>query len=352
MDADSIVILCTAVPGWYTPNPKKGAFAVMGYAAWRTERVNKNIKIAAVLSGDTHQYCRYSSDDFGVQFITSGGGGAFLHPTHNLKDAIKIEWLKTKPMLSLKTEPDERHAASDIAACYPSKATSRMLLLWNIGFPLFNWEFALVFGIIYATSSLAGTRWGPASYWVVGAIISLALLGYTLQQEERTIRVLLSIPHALVHVVAIWMLTGYFIDLNEPLRGNQLLFFLALSLEMLIAGMFFGGLIFGIYLSLTSLLADLSHNDAFSALRLTSHKHFLRIRIKDDTATIFPICLDRVPKRNQWQLNLNRKASTSISAIVPTVDLRPRLVEKPISVKAPSIQRVPPPVKESEILPS
>jgi hypothetical protein len=42
---------------------------------------------------------------------------------------------------------------------------------------------------------------------------------------------------------------------------------------------------------------NLNHNDAFSAMRLDSHRNFLRLRIKDDAVTIYPIGLNRVPRR-------------------------------------------------------
>jgi hypothetical protein len=346
MDQDSIVILCTAVPGWYHPDPKTGAFSVLGYAAWRVERANKNIKIVALLSGDTHHYSRYSSSDFGVQFITSGGGGAFLHPTHGLKDTIELQWLTSQPKLLLKTNPGGNHQPTNQSACYPSKAASRMLLFWNILFPLLNWEFALVFGIIYFVSALSIFRWGSVAYWVVGITLSAALLAYTRHQEGRKLRVLLSLPHALLHLAVIKILTPNLLAWNQGLNlgwlSNP-----AFAIEMVLGGGFVGGLIVGVYLLLTSLLADMNHNDAFSALRLTSHKHFLRIRIKDETATIFPICLDRIPKRNQWKSNPDR--SLSSSAIVPKEQLRPRLIEEPIIIQALRAEAVPPPATLTDV---
>ena len=61
-----------------------------------------------LLSGDTHHYSRYSATD-GKQFITLGGGGAFLHPTHQLDDKVTLEWLGTKKDLSLTTSPVGNH---------------------------------------------------------------------------------------------------------------------------------------------------------------------------------------------------------------------------------------------------
>jgi hypothetical protein len=346
MDQNSIVLLCTAVPGWYHPDPKSGAFSVLGYAAWRAERANKNIKIVALLSGDTHHYSRYSSNDFGVQFITSGGGGAFLHPTHGLKDTIELQWLASKPKLLLKTDPGEGHAPTDKPACYPDKATSRILLFWNLLFPLLNLEFALVFGGIYFVSALSVLRWGFPAFLIIATALGGTLLAYTLQQEGRKLRILLSLPHAAMHLGAVTILVRHLFEWNQSMNLGWFSY-PAFAVEMIFGGSLVGGLIFGIYLLLTSLLADMSHNDAFSALRLTSHKHFLRIRIKDETATIFPICLDRVPNRNQWK-SISKPANT-ISVIAPIKGFRQRLIEGPIIVQAPRAKPVPPPEQLSEI---
>jgi hypothetical protein len=41
-------------------------------------------------------------------------------------------------------------------------------------------------------------------------------------------------------------------------------------------------------------------NEAFSALRIQDYKHFLRLRIRPSgTLEIFPIAIDRVPRRGQ-----------------------------------------------------
>jgi hypothetical protein len=46
---------------------------------------------ARFISGDNHHYSRCASLD-GKQFITSCGGGAFLHPTHQLEPEVEIKW--------------------------------------------------------------------------------------------------------------------------------------------------------------------------------------------------------------------------------------------------------------------
>jgi hypothetical protein len=78
---------------------------------------------------------------------------------------------------------------------------------------------------------------------------------------------------------------------------------------------------------------NLNHNDAFSAMRLDSHRNFLRLRIKDDAVTIYPIGLDRVPPRNEWRRNAERRGSPP-PAYIPVSPLAPRLIEGPITVRS------------------
>ena len=44
-----------------------------------------------LLSGDTHHYSRYAAKDR-TQFVTSGGGGAFRHPTRHIANEAALAW--------------------------------------------------------------------------------------------------------------------------------------------------------------------------------------------------------------------------------------------------------------------
>ena len=46
----------------------------------------RGARVVAVIAGDWHHYNRYYAHELDVHFITSGGGGAFLHPTHVLQE--------------------------------------------------------------------------------------------------------------------------------------------------------------------------------------------------------------------------------------------------------------------------
>ena len=92
MDPGSKIILCGPEPGWlYTLQAANKSLSVVDNVAWSAINAKHDLTIPIVLSGDTHHYSRYGGNDGVTQFITSGGGGAFLHPTHQLADKISLD---------------------------------------------------------------------------------------------------------------------------------------------------------------------------------------------------------------------------------------------------------------------
>ncbi len=78
------IILCLAEPSWLHKN-----YDNMHEISMLARK--NGAKICAVIAGDWHHYSRYTSDKLGIQFITAGGGGAFAHATHGLKNSIGAE---------------------------------------------------------------------------------------------------------------------------------------------------------------------------------------------------------------------------------------------------------------------
>jgi hypothetical protein len=62
-----------------------------------------------------------------------------------------------------------------------------------------------------------------------------------------------------------------------------------------------------------------------------AYKNFLRIRIKDNEVTIYPVGLDRVPARNEWQENAIPAGGPVFR---PPEPLAVHLIEPPIMVRA------------------
>lgn len=98
-------------------------------------------------------------------------------------------------------------------------------------------------------------------------------------------------------------------------------------------GFLVGGFLFGAYLYVSSRFLNMNQNDAFSAMRLDTHRNFLRIRIKGDEVTIYPIGLTRIPKRAEWKFN-DKKLGNPAPIYAPDDPLAPHLIEGPIVVNA------------------
>lgn len=193
------LIICLAEPSWMIADlqgldEEENFFKITSIARARGARV------VAVIAGDWHNYNRYYAHELDVHFITSGGGGAFLHPTHVLKNNISVRWPEhqedaataaadapaVRPgeawtgrrydiRLKRNTQAAETvvgQAVQDVQdaleplqptalrrrraplqpqapKCYPTKARSYLLSLANILFPFYNPGFAIGIGLIY-----------------------------------------------------------------------------------------------------------------------------------------------------------------------------------------------------------
>jgi hypothetical protein len=348
MSEGANIILCGPEPGWlYTLKHGSKSFSVVDYVGWIALNRHKNLKIPLILSGDTHHYSRYSGDDGVTQFVTSGGGGAFLHSTHQLQVEInlddedrQISWLDGRvKKLSLNTDPNLPHEKCDKEACYPARSDSLNLLRGNFKFVRSNVGFAMLLGAIYWIFALvANSLWWDAVYIILLGYF-LGFYGYTKNQEGGGLKVaLVSAANALVHSTAVIILAQWMPSLKDGIFDSlewPRLSFIAFAAEMITIGGLIGGWLFGVYLYVSSRWLNLNHHDAFSSMRLDSHRHFLRIRIKGDELTIFPIGLDRVPRREEWQLNTEKTGSPS-PVYVPKTPITTRLIEDPIKVRSAS----------------
>ncbi len=343
MPEGSNVILCGPEPGWlYTLQLGSKSFSIIDYAGWIALEHCKGAAMPLVLSGDTHHYSRYEGNDGTTHFITSGGGGAFLHPTHQLKRSVdvnrpqdNITWLRgdvTSLALGSSTNTD----GTKKEACYPTRAESMTMLKGNFAFAVTNPGFGLVLGAVYWLVALLGVALPIDIRWLAPVLLFLGFWAYTKHQEGAGPTVfIISVFNGLVHgagALAIGAVFGWFNSQFEFLESWPRLSFVLFGAEVILVGGWIAAELFGIYLYLSSGYLDLNHNDAFSSMRLDSHRHFLRIRITDDDLTVFPIALDCVPRRNQWRNNLERRGSPA-PAFVPESALSPKLVEPPIVIK-------------------
>ena len=196
------LIICLAEPDWLLADLQGQDDEEENFFKITTIARKRGARVVAVIAGDWHHYNRYFAHELDIHFITAGGGGAFLHPTHVLRNAISVRWPER--------EQDEEGQAQDTTAtrrpgegwkardynirlkrntkvaegiveqatqdfqdaieplqreglglrkrtpikqqapkCYPSKGRSYLLSLGNVLFPFFNPAFAIGIGLLY-----------------------------------------------------------------------------------------------------------------------------------------------------------------------------------------------------------
>jgi hypothetical protein len=311
MPRDSRIILCSAEPGWLYTDTNSGSWRIMDYAIRLATEADRGLTVSVLLSGDTHHYSRYIAAN-GTQFVTSGGGGAFLHPTHQLEPTVTVKWLGNKDELKLGTIPAGTNPADSNPACYPPQEISRSLVWRNLWFAFTNRDFSCLFGVIYWLMAIGLTlrdQWDM--YLFVAFLFGSVLIGYTTKQEKsyRPIVLVSSFVHAATHVAAVIYFARFFAQWNDAhyvLAGQWYSVWKWLGLlliEMGAGGFLVGSTLFGLNLLISCRWFRMSRNDAFSAFRLGRYNNFLRIRIKDEEMEIFAVGLGDVPKRDDWMEN-------------------------------------------------
>jgi hypothetical protein len=100
-------------------------------------------------------------------------------------------------------------------------------------------------------------------------------------------------------------------------------------------GWIVGSVLMGLYLLISLNVFGRQSEPAFSALRIQDFKHFLRLHIdRDGTLTIYPIKIERVPRR--WRDRTPEDQTPS--RVVPEDAFEPALIEQPIVLQNPEPQ--------------
>lgn len=379
MAPKSKLILCVGQPSWTYVDPEDPAKAFNSFSflsriaksARGTDGKAMDHELKVVLTGDAHHYSRYVEKD--CQYITAGGGGAFLHPTHHLPEEIEFQWAYPQPnekydwrdMIPFydrsytlaEREPvsgEDGATKANKKALFPSASESRRLALGNIAFAVLNPLFILPFLGLYAlmgwslersviSEDLGGflervSNSGQANFlealsrftgiasdslWVWLPFFLMAYFFAVFADEKRRtwLRSLMVIAHVLGHaatyLVASAMAYWAFAMCIEIDWDNVPAYLIVAShvLAATAAGVA-AATVFGLYLMISVLLLGKHWNEAFSSLRNRHYKNFLRMRIDESGLTIFPIGLRHVPAKD-----------------VPADALKPHLIEQPIHIQ-------------------
>lgn len=376
MPKGSKVILLVDGPSWAYVDPELpvGKFENFAYlerlaGVERDENgVNMGHRLKLVLTGDSHHYARFIEED--RHYVTCGGGGAFLHPTHQLSDK-GFDWKYPPPSVDYDRDnpkPYRRNfriakSGSGDEALFPARRTSWLLSFWNLAFAALNWRFTATLFAAYcifhwlldfnaraATEEGAHdhavelTRFGDvlrhgsfgdvlrqgslleamASYWNLAflspaATILLFFAGaayiYAADTKTWSSRAATGLVHAFAQAVVVSLTTCFVI--RELLEPSPSLVEIPIAAA---AAAVASATTYGIYL-LTMLNAFKRHwNEGFSSFAHRGYKCMLRMRIsRSGELTVYPVGLKKVPRDSGDPLK--------------NPALEPHLIEGPITIR-------------------
>lgn len=362
MPKRSKIILLTAEPSWvYAELHSPRAYRNLELFERQTMCHNGH-RVVVGLAGDLHTYARYEEPGRKEQLFVAGGGGAYLYPTHDLPKALELaeRTIESAPYRRRKT--------------YPAASTSRRLSLGSLLFPFKNPAFSGFIGAVYlfytwiwqSASRLAGDGSGPSlleqlahlgmdlkkfqGLFVVLAgsiahspqsillllLLFAGLVGYA---DRRTWRgkLLLGGLHTGFHLAALMLSMWLFAWLSGNL-GLPIGSWWQIALQgagMLLGGGLLGGSVMGLYFLLSNFLLKAHTNEVFICQRIPDYKHFVRLHVGGGKLTIYPIGIDRVPRRWRGGWRLNREAAAGEPWFEPAhgaIGKLARLIEEPIEI--------------------
>jgi hypothetical protein len=293
-------------------------------------------RLVLYVKSGKHYYARYQQDNGPRQHIASGGGGAFLHPTHNLPERMDLPGAEG-PVPYRK------------ARTYPSPEVSKRLRrrIWLLA--PYNLPLAGVFGAIQVLlafmlglhlrdrhvalglSDLLNAVWESPTLFLLIPLVIVSLVGMVRFAHDArglrqflvgTVHTALQLASAAGFVIASSWLSSAF-----GLRGawSLVAFF---GLIFVVGGI--GGMVgMSGYLWVANCFG-LHGTEGYAAQHHQDLKHFLRLHIQaDGDLTIYPIGVDRVGRK--WTLCPDAPAQAPWFA-PHGAEPEPHLIEKPITI--------------------
>ncbi len=292
-------------------------------------------RLLAFLKSGKHHYARYEEIDGPRQYVASGGGGAFLHPTHGLPDRMDMPGA-------------EGATCYRRAATYPSPKTSKGLRkrIWLL-LP-YNQPLAGLFGVVQVllafmlnlhlrdahvdlgVGDLRRALWeSPTAFLLI--VIMLVLLGGMVRFAHDASglgRFVLGLVHSALQLASVVgvMMAASRLSSTLGLRGaGSLVAFL--MIVGLLGGL--GGMVgMSGYLWASNCLG-FHGNEGYAPLHHMDLKHFLRMHIDaEGVLTLYPIGVDKVGRH--WELRPDDEPHAPWFA--PESPIKAHLIERPIRI--------------------
>jgi len=360
------IVLATPVPTWTQLERDPTSYRNLAYFERAFLRPN-GLDLRLTLAGDLHHYARYEQGEKTevgpAHKITAGGGGAFLHPTHDLPTSAEVA---VNP-----DDPSDRSTYT-LQRRYPSAGRSRLLSLRALTLPWRNPSFLIVpalasltllwtvqFGLrsleqpgVSFADAAGGWGWADGFGGVFRNSLSLVmvlvlwggLFGFARTPPwvasgvpRYVAKIVMSLVHLLAQLAAIAGVGVASVAIADWLASDGWTFALVAGAAAAVLGAIACSLVVGAYLAAAIGLPGLrAHaNEAFAAARITGYKNFLRLHVEPDRLTIYAIGIDRAVKRRHWDAAAGGD-DPSASWIEPARDpIRVHLIEK-VVIEAPA----------------
>ena len=340
------VILCTAEPSWVYHTSKKVDTTYKNLEFFERKYIaDKGMEQILTLAGDLHHYAHYAQDKGQgkvLHKITAGGGGAFMHPTHNLPDKLI----------------NMNEGDFDLKATFPEKKVSRKMTWGDLLFPFYNASFGIFLAtihLIFAWALHIASAFDSSPGDIFDEIKTLGFseisqvntrLLTTFSHSPIALLILVvfvfgfykfcdvnssklkyigilgaihGIKHVALMMVSLWMFS--YINFSILHIDGPILSPLVFALEVFFIGGGLAGALTGLYLLFCNLVFGIHDNEAFSAMKGEGYKNFLRMHFKDNQLTIYPI---GIKKTATWKLENNKYVTKD--------NLSPELIESPIII--------------------
>jgi hypothetical protein len=322
------VIVCWSTPVWAKEHHKPGSINPL--MTFLNEVIPVDVIVPLVLTGDEHYYARYLQhpppdpawpDRDPRLWITAGGGGAFLHPTHTLQDVLTLE----------PGSPREKWRAIELQlvepSCFPTKQESQRLAWTVAAFPVLNPRF------LYITAglsvALAAAVPYPVVYLALGGAITAALMGFArIGYENKLIGNVAGALHGVAQVGGAWLVMRAVRGRLED-HGGFVGFAAGAALWTLAADV-----IMAAYL-LVSIQAKQHPNEAFSALRSARYKSFVRLRFTaEGSVAIHPIGIRETGRWRFVRTKAKARGTRGFDIEVTRRASREERIEGPVVLRA------------------
>ena len=303
-------------------------------------------EVLLYLKSGKHYYSRYEEEDGPRHHIESGGGGAFLHPTHTLPERTALSG-----------------AAGPIpyrkARTYPSAGFSKRLRkrIWLM--PAYNIPLAAVFGTVQVLlvfmlglhledrhvslgiGDLLRAMWESPTAFLLSLLVLASLVGMVRFAHDASGigRILLGLAHSSLQVASVSgvLIAASYLSTSFGPEGGTSSLLAFLGLVWLVGGIA-GMMGMAGYLWATGYLG-LHNTEAYAPLHHQDQKHFLRLHIERDGAlTVYPIAVERVGR--EWALCPDAPADAPWFA-PDGPEPQPHLIERPIRIAAARAHRRP-----------